>query len=247
MPLGTAKLPANNLQAGPPAYSTTDFAASRSSPLVNTRKRSCTTRPALRSPIMHSQPSEPSLSCLPSAPPSAVTVVHHSHDTSANCQKQSAPSVALRRHLPSLVNHVNARASLDHALPSCPRTICQLPASVAPTAVAESHSLPLLQSLVTTRSLVNTRKRSCITRPCTQKLPANNLQAARQRSSNNRPQIFIRCQMLRQSLVNTRKRSCFTRPALPSCLRTICEFPASVTTTPVPKSLLAVRCFSHLS
>ena len=74
----------------------------------------------------------------------------------------------------------------------------------------------LLPSLVNTRkTLVNTRKRSCITRPCTPELPANNLPAARQRSSNNRPQIFIRCQMLRQSLVNTRKRSCTTRPCTP--------------------------------
>ena len=74
----------------------------------------------------------------------------------------------------------------------------------------------LLQSLVTTRkTLVNTRKRSCITRPCTPKLPANNLQATSQRRSNNRRRNSVRFHMLHQSLVTTRKRSCITRPCTP--------------------------------
>ena len=76
-----------------------------------------------------------------------------------------------------------------------------------------TRSQMLLPSLVTTRkTLVNTRKRSCITRPCTPKLPANNLRVSRQRHYNTRPQISTRCQMLLPSLVNTRKRSCITRP-----------------------------------
>ena len=77
-------------------------------------------------------------------------------------------------------------------------------------------------------SLVNTRKRSCITRPCTHKLPANNLQAPCQRRSNNRRRIYTRCQMHLQSLVNTRKTLVNARaslvPALTNCLQVACEY-----------------------
>ena len=87
----------------------------------------------------------------------------------------------------------------------------------------------LLPSLVNTRrTLVNARASlvhtlmSCLRTIC--ELPAS-------RHSNNRPQISFRCQVLLPSLVNTRRTLVNARASLVhtlmSCLRTICELPAS--------------------
>ena len=174
----------------------------------NARKRSCNTRT-----YAHKLPANN----LPAA----------SQRRSNNCRRIYTRSQML---LPSLVTTrktlVNTRKRSCITRPCTPKLLANnLPASGQRRSNSRRSNSRrristrfhmLLQSLVTTlKTLVTTRKRSCITRPCTHELPANNLQAARQRSSNNRPQIFIRCQMLRQSLVNTRKRSCFTRPCTP--------------------------------
>ncbi len=155
------------------------------------------------------------------------------------CKARSAnrPQISIRFHLllPSLVNTrrtlVNARASLVHTLMSCLRTIRELPAS------RQSDNRPqisirfhmLLPSLVNTRrTLVNARASlvhtlmSCLRTIC--ELPAS-------RQSDNRPQISFRCQVLLPSLVNTRRTLVNARASLVhtlmSCLRTICELPAS--------------------
>ena len=278
------KLPANNLQApcqrrsnNRPPFSTRfqmllpSLVTTRKT-LVNTRKRSCITRP-----------------CTPKLPANNLPA---SGQRRSNSRRRI--STCFQMLLPSLVTTrktlVNTRKRSCITRPCTP----ELPANNLQAArQRSSNNRPqiFIRCQMLRQSLVNTRKRSCITRPCTPKLPANNLQVSRQRHSNNRPQISIRCQMLRQSLVNTRKRSCITRPCthklpannlrapcqrhsntrpqistccqmlLPSlvntrkrsCITRPCthKLPAkslpAAPTTVAPRSLLAVRCSSHLS
>ena len=126
--------------------------------------------------------------------------------------KQSPNLYSLPYALPISRKHTqNARKrscntrTYAHKLPAnILQAPCQRRSNNRPPFSTRFHMLH--QSLVNTRkTLVNTRKRSCITRPCTPKLPANNLPASGQRRSNNRPPFSTRFHMLLQSLVNTRK------------------------------------------